>query len=290
MNKIEAQVNKYLADAIEGKATMSQEILDRFGERCKEALSKQFNEEKQPFRLRMSTIGKPLCQQQLEKAGAKSEEPEPSLKLKLTYGDIVEALMMAVMEASEVNIEEFQSKVEYELAGTTINGTLDVIIDGKVYDIKSTSKYAFDNKFSDENGFQKIVEDDPFGYVSQGYLYAEAKGIPFGGWIAFSKESGRWCVTEAPERGEAYARKAIGDARRNVKSLEDEEPFERCFTPQPFTYSKMQTKEQVLHVTCQYCKFKETCWGDEIEYRQARNFTASNGKKYYPKSWKWFFK
>ena len=75
--KLQEKIEKYLIDALDGGTTISDEIIERFGERCKEALNKQFNNDKKGFTLRMSAIGKPLCQQQMEKSGAKAKEQPP---------------------------------------------------------------------------------------------------------------------------------------------------------------------------------------------------------------------
>ncbi len=51
-----------------------------------------------------------------------------------------------------------------------------------MWDVKSASDWAFNYKFTGMNGgYDKLKEDDPFGYVMQGFLYAEATGLPFGG-------------------------------------------------------------------------------------------------------------
>ena len=277
---IQSEINYYLEQAIDGKSKMSDKILDKFAERCRAAMDSQFNSEEDEFKIRMSSIGKPLCQQQLEKEGANAERPNPSLKMKFAFGDIVEAMTMAVMEAAEVSIEAFQQEVEYKLGTENIKGTLDVIIDNKVYDIKSASGFQFKKKFSKEDGFQRILQDDPFGYVSQGYLYGEASNKPFGGWIAVNKETGEIAVCPTPERGDAYKRKAVGDARKNVTALVNDEPFERCFGPEPDTYYNKPTGDNRLNVVCSYCKFKQTCWAGEIEFRKSKKGS----------SYKWYFK
>ena len=102
--KLQEKIEKYLVDALDGNTTISDEVIERFGERCKEALSKQFNSDKREFTLRMSAIGRPLCQQQMEKSGAEAKKQPPSLKLKFAFGDMAEALVMAVMEAADVNV------------------------------------------------------------------------------------------------------------------------------------------------------------------------------------------
>ena len=277
---LQTLIDIYMDKATRGEAEMSEEIIERLGERIKDTLRRQFNPEQRDFSIRMSSIGKPLCQQQMEKAGADRERMKKELKMKFAYGDLTEALMMAIMEAAGVNIEGFQEKVSYQLGETNIKGTLDVIIDGKVYDIKSVSKFGFEFKFGHPDGFQKMVDDDAFGYVSQGYLYGEARDLPFGGWIAMCKETGKYAVLEVPANGEPYKRKAIADARKNADSLNHDVPFKRCFQPKMDTYYKKPTGEYCLEMTCSYCDFKKSCWGNKIEFRKA------SGKS---KSWKWYF-
>ncbi len=265
---LEKKIKDYLVASLKDASPIDEKIIEEFGERCKEALRRQFNSEKKEFKIRMSSVGKPLCQQQLEKEQAKAEELPASVKLKFIFGDMVEALVMAVMEASGINIESYQEEVSYDLGKVNIKGTLDVVIDGKVYDIKSTSKHAFTYKFSNPNGFANLVKDDPFGYVSQGYLYGAAKGIPFGGWIAFNKETGDIAVLKTPENSGAYERKALHTAKVNAKALADDAPFERCFKKEAELVRRKLTGNYTLGVNCRYCKFKQSCWGKELVFRK----------------------
>jgi len=265
--ELQKQIEQYLLDSLEGDSSMDEDVVERFGERCKDALRKQFNGEKREFTLRMSAIGRPLCQQQMEKEGAKPEPLKPSLKLKFTYGDMIEALVMAVMEAAKVNIESFQEGVSHTTGSTTIKGTLDVIIDGKVYDIKSASQHAFKNKFSRSDGFAKIAEDDAFGYIAQGYLYSSAKDLPFGGWIAYNKETGDIAVCKAPA-SDAYKRSAIGKANKNIKALVDDVPFKRQFEKVKEKFRNKITGNYTIALNCRYCNFKTSCWGNEIVFRK----------------------
>ena len=267
MMELQKQIEQYLLDSLEGDSSMDEDVVERFGERCKDALRKQFNGEKREFTLRMSAIGRPLCQQQMEKEGAKPEPLKPSLKLKFTYGDMIEALVMAVMEAAKVNIESFQEGVSHTTGSTTIKGTLDVIIDGKVYDIKSASQHAFKNKFSRSDGFAKIAEDDAFGYIAQGYLYSSAKDLPFGGWIAYNKETGDIAVCKAPA-SDAYKRSAIGKANKNIKALVDDVPFKRQFEKVKERFRNKITGNYTIALNCRYCNFKTSCWGNEIVFRK----------------------
>lgn len=276
---LQQTIDTYLSSVLDGTGKMSDEILDRFAERCRETMRLQFNEGPRDFAVTMSSVGKPLCQQQMAKRGEKRERPPASLKMKMAYGYLVENLVMAVLEASEANITSVQEKVEYKLNGATISGTLDVTIDDVVYDIKSTSKYAYDMKFSREDGFERLKKDDSFGYIPQGYLYGAGAGRPFGGWIALNKETGGIAVCETPAHGDAHKRAALKEAKHNAHAIETDAPFERCFGPVPFKWKGKDTSSKMLHVNCSYCPYKHPCWGDEITWKK-----SPKGSTY-----KWYF-
>jgi len=63
-------IENFLYDAVRGEGKLPPEVIKEFGKSCEKALEKQFNE-KMDWRMRMSGLGKPLCQQQLEKKGKK---------------------------------------------------------------------------------------------------------------------------------------------------------------------------------------------------------------------------
>ena len=65
MNTKQAAIVSYLSRAARGETEMSPHIINEFAENCKQALNKQFNEKRNDFRLRMSNVGKPLCQLQI---------------------------------------------------------------------------------------------------------------------------------------------------------------------------------------------------------------------------------
>ena len=121
-----------------------------------------------------------------------------------SVGDLTEAVVMLALREAGVEIVDFQRKVELEIAGHTIKGTLDVILrdefgEEKVWDIKSASEWAFKYKYTGAGGYDAIKNDDPFGYAMQGFLYAEATGLPFGGWIVVNKSSGEIAVVDVPD-------------------------------------------------------------------------------------------
>ena len=84
----------------------------------------------------MSGLGKPLCQQQSEMLGIEQEFSYNAI-MRFLLGDLVEAALVAVMKASGIDVQDEQKKTKINLDDTDIDGTLDIIIDDKVYDIKS---------------------------------------------------------------------------------------------------------------------------------------------------------
>lgn len=281
MNIILTQVQHFLSSALEGKAEIPQELAEEFGQKCAQAIKDHFSKEKnnKGFTIRMSKIGGPLCQQQLEQAGAEREKEPYHYAMKMLLGHIVELSAITIMKAAGVNIEAEQEKVQLDIGGRTIQGTLDVQIDGKPYDIKSASPYSFTNKFT---SWDKLVEDDPFGYVEQGYLYAESKKAEFGGFIAINKSTGEWAVCTPPAGDDKFRAKALQTAAMNIDALVTGKPFKRQFDLIDETWRKKATGNKVLGVTCSFCTYKKTCFkGMQLTHSANPRSEAQFPKKYW---------
>ena len=159
----ELSVHSYLRKSIDGKAGMSQEVIDKVADDIKEALHKQFNSEKRKFKVRMSNVGRPKCQLWFDKNKPENAEPLPaSFKINMIIGDIVEAVFKGLLRASGTEFED-NDNVTLKLSNKAeISGEYDMVLDNKVDDVKSASPFSF-KKF--KNG--EIVNDDPFGYHAQ---------------------------------------------------------------------------------------------------------------------------
>jgi hypothetical protein len=215
----------------------------------------------------MSGLGRHLCQQILERDGHKEDMPY-NAPTRFWFGDLSEAMMMCIMREAGIDIVDFQKEVELEIAGHKIKGTLDVIIRDesgveKVWDIKSASDWAFKHKFG-FGGYDSIKEDDPFGYVMQGYLYATAMNIPFGGWIVINKSSGQIAVAEAPEWQDEDRVRYMADAEERVKFLTN--PKSKPFKPFPDEFETyrdgglVRTGNKLMPKPCGFCGHKIHCW------------------------------
>ena len=273
------EVQDFLQKAGRGEIDSSRldDLIEAFGEDCKAAIRKQFSRNSD-YRIRMSGIGRPLCQQQLEKRGHKQDVAYNDV-VRFLMGDLVEAAAVLIMKAAGINVEQEQSQCSLELDGQTVNGTLDVIIDDKVWDIKSTSPWSFENKFSGRGGYDSIKEDDPFGYIMQGFLYSESKGLPFGGWIAINKSSGEWDFVEAPDDQEEDRKAYLEEANRRVHAIVTDAKFKVPFTSVPEVYTikgeKIETGNRLMPKTCTFCSFKEHCWKN-AEYHPKITSKAKN--------------
>ena len=282
MSSILNRVQMFLTEANKASVPISSTIIQEFGEACKTAFIKQFVEERgKEFKPRMSNIGKPLCQLQMEKKGEKAETPPYNYKMRFIFGDLIEALAVAILKSSGLKVEEFQKKVKHKFKSGEINGTYDVKILNKVWDIKSASPYSFKYKFSE--GFNAIAKDDIFGYVSQGYLYSESEGVDFGGWIAIDKSSGEWAVVETPISDLEHSKKALKQAENNLKVLNSDAPFKRLYSDEEEFFNKKATGNRVLKSPCTFCPYKKPCWGD-AQYLPQQQSKAMNPK------WVWYTK
>ena len=283
MNNILYKVQQYLGKASKESVKLDKGLVEEFGEACKNALLKQFEDQRRDkFEPRMSNIGRPLCQLQMEAKGVKGEGQPYNVKVRNTFGDMIEALAIFIMKSAGVNIKNEQKKVKYKFNGNEIEGKQDVEIDEKIWDIKSASPYSFEKKFGEEGGFLEVVKEDSFGYASQGFLYGESQNKKFGGWIAINKSTGEWTVCETPAMIEPHKTEALKKAKDNLKALKDKVPFKKQYDDIAETFRGKPTGNRVLGFVCSYCPYKLPCWGSKLQLLQQQQSKGKNPK------WVWY--
>ena len=284
MNTILLKVQQYLDNVSKNPVKLDKQLVQEFGEACKNALLKQFEEPRRDkFEPRMSNIGRPLCQLQMEAKGIKGEGQPYNVKMRNTFGDIIEALAIVVMKSAGIKITNEQKKVQYNIKGDKIEGRQDVEIDGKVWDIKSASPYSFEKKFGEAGGFNEVVKEDSFGYASQGFLYGESQDKKFGGWIAINKSTGEWTVCETPTSVEEHKINALKVAEDNYTAIKEGKPFKRCYDDIAETFRSKPTGNRVLGFVCSYCPYKLPCWGrDKLQLLPQQQSKGKNPK------WVWY--
>ncbi len=270
----------YLTRVSNNEVEVDEHLVEEFGELAKEAFRKMFDNPDK-FKLRMSAIGRPFCQQWMAKnkqPKGKSAYNEP---MKFLIGDLIESAAIVILKGAKVNVEQTNQSVSLAIGGIQLEGTYDVKIDGTIFDIKSASPYSFTNKFNSFNPFESILKDDPFGYVNQGYLYAEADKSKFGGWIAINKSTGEWALAETPVIDNSYKKEAIKNAEQNIKDLVANKEFKRDFDVVDETFRKKKTGNKYLGITCTYCSYKEKCWGKFGLVHKAQPSSQAQHPRYY---------
>jgi len=278
------KVRMFLEAASKDAVEVPDELIEEFGKACADSFRKQFTDQRnKEFGLRASNIGRPLCQLQMEKQGTKGEGQPYNAKMRNLFGDLIEQLAIIVMKSAGVNIESEQTRIKFRATDNTeINGALDVEIDGKVWDIKSASPWSFTHKFGENGGFNEVATNDVFGYTTQGYVYAEGRSKPFGGWIVINKSTGEWVVTETPLADDEYKDKALTVAKENAKAIEENKKFERCYEDEEEYFRKQKTGNRVLSNTCGFCPYKFPCWGESLQLLPQQQSQGKNPR------WVWY--
>ena len=280
------KVQHFLEKASRGEGEgLPPHLIDEFKEMCGAAIQRQFDR-KSEYRVRMSGVGKPLCQQKMSIREDREEDVDYTLVMKFLFGDIIEAIAVTVLKASGVAIQGEQEAVNLDIGGTNLRGTYDVKINNKIYDIKSAAPGSFSMKFAANRGYNNIKKDDVFGYVPQGYLYSEAAGCNFGGWIAINKSTGEWAVCEAPLIQDEDRKEALALADSNIREVLNNPTIDKCFTDSIETYKDKETGfvkktgNRLMDRTCGYCGFKKYCWPDA-----AYKMSATSKAKTKPRVW-----
>ena len=281
LKKIEMLCKK----AYKGEAEVSEDIIEAFGEACKQAFKKHFTPHEVGFKIRMSSIGKPVRYLQCDKLGLdKDEEESYNTSIKFLYGDIAEAILISLLKAVKADIKEEQKAVTLPIADIELSGTYDIKLGNKIYDIKSCSPYAYDNKFRD---FESVLAGDDFGYVAQIYLYPEAetlmsgKKVHAGGWLVINKVTGEIKEIKVPIEDDKIREEQLSIVSSNIKILNNTktlDDIDKSIPTQKETYYGKQTGETVLSDSYKYFNYKKVLWKDTIEFRTGK---SSKTKKWY---------
>ena len=250
----ELKVHQYLSTVQAGDAALSDEVIEQIVQDVRQALVKQFGKRDDKFRLRMSNIGRDYCKLWFDKNEPKSAIPRSTnFVINMMIGDIVEAVFKGLLVQSGVSFSNGED-VSMDLGeGVVINGTPDLILDGKVDDIKSASPWSYTNKFKD---FATLAESDSFGYVAQLGGYAKAAGVKPGGWWVINKATGEFKYVSAGD----IDSEEVAENTRALAARLAENKFERCYEPIEETYRKKPTGNLILGKECGWCDYRYKCW------------------------------
>lgn len=218
--------------------------------------------------LSLSGIGSP-CDRKLWYKINQSQDSEPLRAETLGtffYGDLLEALILALAVAAGHKVEGMQDRVNV----FGVSGQRDAIIDGITVDVKSSSKHGF-KKFREHN----LREEDPFGYISQlsSYVYAGkddplVKNKTEGAFLVVQKDRFKLCLDKYDFTDELKGKEQ--EIKRVQSLVAGTIPSDRL---PPVSQSKT-SENTMLSTTCGYCDFRKVCWPE------ARTFLYSTGPVY----------
>lgn len=251
----ELKVHQYLSNLKFGDSTLSEEVIEQIVKDVRNALTKQFVDKRTgDFRLRMSNIGRSYCQLWFDKN--KPEEAIPhstNFVINMMIGDIVEAVFKGLLVQAGVSYSDNAHFVLDLGDGHVVTGTPDLIMDGKVDDVKSASPWSYENKFKD---YATLAEKDSFGYVAQLGGYAKAAGVKPGGWWVINKATGEFKYVPANE----IDTEEVAENTKALAARLAENKFERCYEAEEETYRKKPTGNLVLGRECSWCSYRYACW------------------------------
>jgi hypothetical protein len=256
MNHVaELKLHQYMTDAVNGKSTISDEVIDQVANDVRDALQRQFSGKvkRKDFRLRMSNIGRPTCQLWYEKNKPETALPKSNnFMMNMMLGDIVEAVFKGLLKAAKVDYQDSENVI-LKLKNDNVSGSYDLVIDGAVDDVKSASDWSYKNKFE---SYDTLSSGDGFGYVGQLAGYAKASGKKVGGWWVVNKANGHFKYVPASGLNLDDEIKKIEDTVATVNTNK----FERCFEPEIETFRGKATGNTVLNSNCKFCDYRYDCW------------------------------
>lgn len=268
MKKIDTLVDD-IYRVVEGKGGWDKTLTDYLSQSIAQIAEDRFSQEQKPRDyLSLSMLGTP-CDRKMWYKINESQKGEPLSANALGtffYGDIIEALVLALAKAAGHTVEGEQDKLEVH----GIKGHRDAVIDGVTVDVKSASKYGF-QKFESH----ALREDDPFGYISQlsSYVYAGqndpiVKDQKRGAFLVVQKDRFKLCLDTYDLSKELLEKE--NEVERVKKVVQGPIPESRL-SPVPQSKTSQNTK---LCPTCGYCEFRKVCWPE------ARTFLYATGPEY----------
>lgn len=275
-DKIHATLDKLSNDEFDG-LTIDDAWIEEAGEEFKQALRKQLTPHDRDFRLRMSNIGKPLCQLQHGAMGTEKKRKSYNFKVQMMIGDAVECITNILLKVAGANITGGKNLVEMDVGSVTVKGEDDIEIDHKIYDVKSCSPWAFDNKWS--KGYAGLKQDDAFGYIGQLTGYAQAQNKELGGWIVVNKSNGCVAVVEA-DVSEAEKDLNLFNMKDTARKVNDGTPLERQYEPIPDKFRGKPTGMKRLPPNCGFCDYTASCWPN-AKYKDHPMSEARTPPKYW---------
>ena len=244
---------------------LSDDVIEEFGEKIKDAIRSWSSPHKQTSGLRMSNIGRPARQLWFESRSEDKKTFSAPTLIKFLYGHVLEELVVLLVKLSGHSITDQQKEVSVD----GIIGHIDCKIDGEVVDIKTASNFAF-KKFREGT----LQNDDPFGYMAQLAGYEAAEGTSDGGFLAINKESGELTLYRPGPFSKPNITARISSMKDYLK-LDELPP--RCYPDVP----EGKSGNRRLGTSCSYCPYKYDCWSDANHGNGLIAYKYASGIKYF---------
>lgn len=244
---------------------LSDDVIEEFGEKIKDAVRSWSSPHKQTSGLRMSNIGRPARQLWFESRSKDKKTFSAPTLIKFLYGHVLEELVVLLVKLSGHSITDQQKEVSVD----GIIGHIDCKIDGEVVDIKTASNFAF-KKFREGT----LQNDDPFGYMAQLAGYEAAEGTSDGGFLAINKESGELTLYRPGPFSKPNITARISSMKDYLK-LDELPP--RCYPDVP----EGKSGNRRLGTSCSYCPYKYDCWSDANHGNGLIAYKYASGIKYF---------
>ena len=251
---VELLMQAYLKDIVGHKTKMSSEVIETVVNDIRDALHRQFaGEARQEFRLRPSNLGRPKCQLWFDKNKPSETSELPSnFVINMFLGDVVESIFKGILRAMKVEFED-NGKIDIDIEGQNISGEYDLILNGKVDDVKSASNWSYKNKFAN---YESLRSNDSFGYIPQLAVYAEGTGAKVGGWWVINKSNGDFKYISA---NGLKVNDEIDKMKDTIAAVESKD-LVRCFEPELEYFRGKATGNKVLNKNCTFCDYRHSCW------------------------------
>lgn len=242
---------------------ISDDLVDSFAKSLADIVKSRMKERQQGSYLRPSNIGE-RCDRKLWYSvnhPGLAEPLSPETKLKFLIGDIHEAVLLFLAEASGHTVEGQQDVVSIG----PVAGSRDAVIDGVLLDVKSASSRSFDKFVAG-----LTPGTDAFGYLKQLNFYLEASqddpvvtDKDTAAFLASDKTLGKITLDVHKRAGIDFG-KLI---ETKLGMLASPTLPAKGYFPEPFG----ESGNEKLGVECSYCAFKRSC------YPNLRTFIYSYG-------------
>jgi hypothetical protein len=255
---IEAKLTQYLSSLTLGKEPKpSTTTLTTFSKTAAKAVETIFEQKKDRRFPRASALGHGARRLWfMRQFPDVAEDFNINTRMTFIQGHLLEAVVILFLKEAGVEIEQTQTSGKAKYGEWEVSGTIDVIIDGKIWDIKAVNGWSFKSKFKDAIS---LAQNDGYGYIEQAATYELTHKLPFGGWIVVNREAGEIKVIDADPIREVFP-KVREEIQEKLSKAYGADMPSQCYNFVWETYKKNKTGRIVADSRCSRCPFNDKCF------------------------------